>query len=356
MALSSFLGSYADPTNSSLMFRNRIINGDMRIDQRNNGSTLTPALIGSGYTLDRWRYYISQISKVSFARSTVAPAGFSYSLLCTSTSSYPVTSSDVFQIGQVIEGFNVADAAFGTSDAKTVVLSFWTRSSLTGTIGGALVNIDGTRSYPFSFSISSANTWEYKQIIIQGDTTGTWSKTETAGLRVRFNLGSGSSQSAPAGSWIAGDYNAPTGAISLVGTSGATFYVTGVQLELGPLSTPFEYRLYSQELALCQRYYERWQTGDAYGRFGYAVGGGTTSAIMIYNYKVEKRTHLATLTSGGAFQAAVGAFTSMNMSPDGRSASTAAIDLVGTGWTAFQAFWIRANNNAATFVGFDAEL
>lgn len=254
-----FLGSYGDISGSGLMFRNRIINGAMIIDQRNVGATITPTTTPSqaGYTLDRWRYFISQSSKLSFARSSVAPVGFVNSLLCTSTSAYSALSADVFQIGQVIEGFNVADLAWGSSDARPITLSFWVRSSLTGLIGGAIVNGDGTRTYPFSYSVISANTWEYKQVVIPGDTSGTWAKDNTAGLRLRFNLGSGSAQLAASGAWTAGDFNGPTGAISVVGTSGATFYLTGVQVEPGSQASSFEFRQIGMELSLCQRYYEK---------------------------------------------------------------------------------------------------
>jgi hypothetical protein len=170
----------------------------------------------------------------------------------------------LFVIGQAIEGFNTADLDFGKATAKTVTLSFWVRSSLTGTFGGSLTNNASNRSYPFSYTINAANTWEQKSITIAGDTTGTWvGATNGVGLYVYFNLGSGSTYSGTAGAWAGSLLTAPTGATSVVGTNGATFYITGVQLEVGSTATPFERRLYNQELANCQRYYYRLVNGTA---------------------------------------------------------------------------------------------
>jgi len=235
--------------------RNRIINGDMRIDQRNAGASVTPT--AGTYTLDRWYCAMSVTSKYSVARSTTAPTRFTNSALVTSLSAYTVGASETFNIQQVIEGFNVADLNYGTASAVTTTLSFWVRSSLTGTFGGAIQNGSGNRSYPFTFSISAANTFEYKTVVIAGDTSGTWPSDNTGAMVVIFSLGTGSTISGTAGSWSGNNYKSATGATSVVGTNGATFYITGVQLEVGSVATPFERRSYGQELALCQRYYEK---------------------------------------------------------------------------------------------------
>jgi hypothetical protein len=238
------------------MGRNRIINGDMRIDQRNAGAAQT---VGYGYSLDRWQVEApvgGKINQQQNAGSITPPSGFNNYLGCTSTSAYSVSSTDYFTVAQKIEGYNVADLAWGTADAKTVTLSFWVRSSLTGTFGGSLVNAAGNRSYPFTYTISSANTWEQKSVTIAGDTTGTWLTTNGNGLAVNFGLGVGSTYSGTAGAWAGAYYFSATGATSVVGTSGATFYITGVQLEAGSVATSFERRSYGQELALCQRYYQ----------------------------------------------------------------------------------------------------
>jgi hypothetical protein len=176
-------------------------------------------------------------------------------MLVTSTSAYSVASSDFIGIRQDIEGLNCTDLGWGTADAKTVTLSFWVRSSLTGTFGGSIFNNAGNRSYPFSFTISSANTFEQKSVTIAGDTTGTWLTTNGRGLCLFFNLGSGATNSGTTGAWAGTFYAAPTGATSVVGTSGATFYITGVQLEVGSTATSFDYRPYGTEFALCQRYF-----------------------------------------------------------------------------------------------------
>lgn len=239
----------------SSFLRNRIINGAMVIDQRNAGASGT----ANAYTVDRWAYYGSQASKGTWqqnAGSVTPPTGFSNYLGFTSSSAYSVTSTDEFLLSQNIEGFNFADFGWGTANAKTITLSFWVYSSLTGTFGGAFRNNVANRSYPFSYTISSANTWTYITKTIPGDTTGSWvGATNGNGCAFSFGLGQGSSASATAGSWAAGNYTNATGATSVVGTNGATFYITGVQLEVGSVATPFERRQYGTELMLCQRYY-----------------------------------------------------------------------------------------------------
>jgi hypothetical protein len=240
-------------------FRNRIINGDMRIDQRNAGASVTPA--DSNYTLDRWKCRLSQSSKYTVqqnAGSVTPPAGFSNYFGATSSSAYSVLSGDYFAIQQIIEGFNFSDFAYGTANALTLTLSFWVRSSLTGTFGGALQNSAENRSYGFTYAISASNTWERKTIAIAGDTSGTWvGSTNGIGLYVNFNLGTGSTYGAATnGAWASGATAfTPTGTVSVVGTNGATFYITGVQLEAGSTATDFERRPIGTELAMCQRYY-----------------------------------------------------------------------------------------------------
>jgi len=239
-------------------FRNRIINGGMVVDQRNAGASFTPT--DQTYSLDRWKCRVSQASKYTVqqnAGSVTPPASFTNYLGVTSSSAYSITSSDYFTVQQLIEGFNFADLAWGTASAKAITISFWVRSSLTGTFGGALMNSAENRSYPFTYTISSANTWEQKTVNIAGDTSGTWVTNNGIGLYVAFGLGVGSTYSGTAGAWAASStILSATGATSVVGTNGATFYLTGVQLEKGTVATPFEFRSHGQELALCQRYYQ----------------------------------------------------------------------------------------------------
>lgn len=278
----------AGTAGQSLGMRNRIINGDMRIDQRNAGASVTPA--GGQYLLDRFMFgALTQASKVSGQQSTVAPSGFTHSTLLTSLSAYSVTSTDVFEYGQRIEGFNIADLGYGTAAASTTALSFWVRSSLTGTFGGRLANAEQNYCFPFSFSIGAANTWEYKTITIPGPTAGAWVTNTAVGLRVFFSLGAGSSMVATAGSWTSGDYRGVTGQVNLVGTNGATFYITGIQLEKGSTATPFEFRSLGQELVLCQRYclvYSKDSDGDPRA-FGFNFT--TTSGLAQFYFPVQTR-------------------------------------------------------------------
>jgi hypothetical protein len=257
-------------------FRNRIINGDMRIDQRNAGASVTPA---NTYTVDRWQGVVSQTGKFSAqqnAGSVTPPAGFKNYLGVTSSSAYSVLTGDYFMLSQRIEGYNFVDFNFGTANAQSITFSFWVRSSLTGTFGGSLQGAASAtlRSYPFTYTISAANTWEQKVINIAGDTfSNTWDSTNGIGLFVNFGLGAGSSASGTAGSWASANYASATGAVSVVGTNGATFYITGVQLEAGSVATPFERRDYGRELMMAQRYYEKsFATDTAPANSVYSMG------------------------------------------------------------------------------------
>ena len=266
---------------------NRLINSDMRISQRNGGASVTPT--NGQYTLDRWKYYSSQTSKVSIqqnASSVTPPAGFKNYLGVTSLSAYSVTASDYFTITQLVEGFNMADFGYGAAGASTVTLSFWVRSSLTGTFGGSLTNDAANYAYPFTYSISVANTWEQKSITITGATAGTWQSTNAAGIQVLFALGAGSTYSGTAGAWVAAGFlPSATGATSVVGTSGATFYLTGVQLEKGSTATDFEYVDYGRQLQMCQRYYQL-----AEGFNGTAAGNNTFMYCTM-QFKTEMRAN-----------------------------------------------------------------
>ena len=238
--------------------RNIIINGAMQVDQRNSGSSY--AQINSAYSLDRFRGNSydggAATGKFTVIQSSTAPDDFSHSLLVTSSAATSDAANNIFNIEQLIEGYNTAHLKYGSSSAKTITLSFYVRSSLTGTFGGALKNSARNRAYPFSYTINSADTFERKEITIAGDTSGTWvGSTNCIGLWISFGLGVGSTRSGTAGAWGGGDMFSSTGATSVVGTNGATWYITGVQLEVGQ-ATPFEHRSFGEELALCQRYFQ----------------------------------------------------------------------------------------------------
>lgn len=278
----------ASAAGTGFAFRNRIINGDMRIDQRNGGAAVAGGS-SVNFSVDRWYNFGTTSSKFTVqqnAGSVTPPSGFSNYLGATSSSSYSVPSNESYRVHHAIEGFNVADLDWGTANAKPVTLSFWVRSSLTGTFGGSVYNDDASRSQSFSYSINSANTWEYKTVVIQGDTTGTWNKTNLAGIRVQWSLGAGSSYLGTSGVWGSTLLFGVPGQQSIVGTNGATFYLTGVQLEVGSVATSFERRPYGLELALCQRYYET----CAYDimTYGYVSNGNTFYKYTPFN--VTKRT------------------------------------------------------------------
>jgi hypothetical protein len=276
----------------------------MVIDQRNAGAAISAANLTSGsYTVDRWQYNSTQTAKFNAQQnqgSVTTPVGFPNYLGLTSQSPYSVTSTDFFSIRQPIEGFNAADLGWGTASAKTVTLSFLVYSSLTGTFGGAIYNYAGTRSYPFSYSVPSANTWTTISLTIAGDTSGTWVGNTGSGWgEIHFSLGAGSSVSGTAGSWSSTLYYSATGAVSVVGTSGATFYITSVQLEQGSVATPFERPLYSKQLADCQRYFVLTNPSNT-SRGGGLTGSmyGATAANVFGTFPVPMRA-APTVTAGG---------------------------------------------------------
>lgn len=266
---------------------NRVINSDMRIDQRNGGASVTQNVSGTQFSVDRWKVYGNVSAKFTAqqnAGSVAPPAGYTNYLGLTSLSAYTVAATDEFITTQPIEGLNVSDLGWGTSSAATVTLSFQVYSSLTGTFGGSVRNSAYDRSFPFSYSIPTANTWTTISINITGDTAGTWLTNNGTGINLSFSLGAGTSRSGTAGAWVSASLVSATGATSVVGTSGATWYVTGVQLEKGSTATDFEYVDYSRQLIQCQRYYE------TFARCGFIGNGGGGGLIGTYVfYSVVKR-------------------------------------------------------------------
>jgi hypothetical protein len=306
-------------------FKNRIINGAMVIDQRNAGASVTPT--DGQFCTDRFSAGLTQASKFSFQQSTDAPTGFKNSIKVTSLSGYSVLAGDLFEVRQNIEGYNIADLGFGTASANTITLSFWVKSSLTGTFGGALSN-DGTgRSYPFSYTISTANTWEQKTITVVGETSGTWNSTNGIGMRVRFSLGAGSTYSGTSGAWANVTYTSATGATSVVATNGATWYVTGVQLEKGTQATSFDFRSYGTELNLCYRYFQKYGYGVTTGHSLTNVMEGNVDRFPLPLFQTDMRTtptvtmkQLNTGTSGQVRQFSSGTtFTVSSSNPAGSS-------------------------------------
>jgi hypothetical protein len=353
----------AQSGSNNVTMRNRIINGAMTIDQRNAGASITPSGSGEAYIVDRWLYETSQGSKFSVQQNAGAvtpPAGFTNYLGTTSLSAYSPISTDYMWIGQRIEGFNIADLGFGTANAQPITLSFWVRSSLTGSFGASLSNA-AARVYPFNYTISSANTWEYKTVTIPGDTSGTWATNNTNGMRLQFNIGTGSDRLGTTSAWGSSDFRGGlTGATAVVGTNGATFYITGVQLEEGTAASPFENRLITTELSLCQRYFYMVADGAAK-----SLGLGTmyTSTQLqgaVFFPVTMRATPTLSATTGSAYYEFIRNGTSdgfNSLSLGNRTSTTVGeiennSDVSGTvGWSGF----IRTDN-AATKVGFSAEL
>ena len=271
----SVTGSNLGAGDASLM-KNRIINGAMVIDQRNAGASVTVAS-SRNYYLDRFTIFAQAGSKLTIqqnAGSVTPPVGFTnYAGITVSTAVSPLGAADQYMFEQQIEGYNVADLQFGTANAKTVTLSFWVRSSLTGTFAGSISNGAEDRTYPFTYTISSANTWTQASVTIAGDTTGTWLTTNGSGLRLKLNLGTGTTYSGTANAWTSSPYiTSVTGTVNLINTVNATWYVTGVQLEVGSSATGFEYVNYQTSLDNCQRYYQ------VYGGVAYAgIASGMTN-------------------------------------------------------------------------------
>ena len=339
---------------SSMGFKNRIINGAMVIDQRNAGASV--AFTTAAYTLDRWVGAVGTATGTTIQRSTTSTTGFSNSALITIGTGASPAAGAVNRIYQVIEGFNIADLAWGTASAATVTLSFWVRSSVTGTFSGALYGASTIQSYPFNYTISAANTFEQKTVTIAGPTTGTWDSTNGTGIYVNFDLGSGTTFKGTAGAWATGTFIGVTGATNLCATTGATFYITGVQLEKGSTATSFDYRPYGTEFQLCQRYYEQWNIA-AGGYAGNAFAYSTTGVRSVLQFQVPKRSAATTTFSG-----------SLNFSNTGKNATVTSFSFDGnsvnsvllyndsqTGFTTGQGLQMQVPGGSSATLAFSAE-
>lgn len=290
------LGAVASINGGALAgFRNRIINGDMRVDQRNAG-VVTVNLNASFFSADRWLGYGQAADGVfTLQVASDAPAGFSNSLKATvTTTDASIGASQVYKVETRIEGYNVIDLGMGTASPKTITVSFWVKSSVTGTFSCAIGN-NADLSYPATYTVISANTWEYKSVVINLPPTGTWNKTNSAGLLVTFPMGVGSTYVGTANTW--GNYIiSATGSVNLISTLNATFQVTGVQLEVGSVATTFEQRPYGLELALCQRYYYKsYNMSAAPGSASnsgalYTVSGSGSGFYCYTSFPVSMRT------------------------------------------------------------------
>ena len=253
------------PNAYNTMGKNRIINGAMEIDQRNAGASVTLTNGTDQYCVDRYKFYRDVGGTFTAQQSSTAPAGFSTSMVITASTGASPSASQLNFVKQDIEGFNVADLKWGTSDAKDITISFWIRSSVTGAYAISVANNSLGRSYVTEVTVSSANTWEQKSVTIPGDTSGTWTTNNTAGIRLYLDLGSGSDYNATVNTWASAWDCRTSSSVTWGATTGATLYITGVQLEVGSVATEFERRPYGTELQLCQRYFQK--IGSNGGRF-----------------------------------------------------------------------------------------
>jgi hypothetical protein len=353
----STAGGVLGAGNASIM-KNRIINGAMQISQR-YGTTNTAVGTG-GYVIDRWsNYKQSSTGFYSVQQSSASPvAGFTYSNLITITTASNDTGSTVNAAQQYIEGNNCGDLGWGTANAKTVTLSFWAKSSLTGNFSVCIQNASFNRSFVSTYSLPTANTWTYCTITITGDTTGTWATDNTAGIGVWFDVGSGDGYATSStNSWLASTVFRATGSTKLMATNGATLNITGVQLEVGSSATGFEYVNYQTSLANCQRYY--WKVsgdGASIGGFGSGQCASATTANIIFSYPVTMRT-APTIAQGGTYtinfgagNSTVSSITAYTSSGYGRLDAT--ISGATTGYGA--AGWL--SNGTSNFITGSAEL
>jgi len=342
-------------------FKNRIINGAMVIDQRNAGAAGSASITTAPYGVDRWWVFGQLASKFTYQQNAGAvtpPTGFTNYFGMTSSSAYAVVAGDRYVVAQSIEGFNTYDLDFGKATAKTITISFLVYSSLTGTFGGSLQNYAGTRSYPFTYSISVANTWEQKTVTIAGDTSGTWVGASNAGsMTLFFSLGSGSTYSGTAGAWATANYTSATGATSVVGTNGATFYITGVQLEKGSTATSFDYRPYGTELQLCQRYYAKQLSIATFTNFGIGTSISATNASMWLKFNVTMRSAPTIAVSGMGLSDGTNLFVITSLSTGYIGTDSALLQpVVSSGLVQFRPVQLQANNNASAFVEYSSEL
>lgn len=357
MSNTSLLGSFGGQAGDALMFRNRIINGCMRIDQRNAGAAISTSGVFA-YPVDRFRIK-NDLANGTTQRSTTTPTGFTNSLVFTTGTGASPAAANACTVGQAVEGFNIADLGWGTAAAQTVTVSFWARSSLTGTFAFRIGN--GVRSYVATYTINSANTFELKTIIIPGDTSGTWATDNSAGMYLNWDLGSGNNLSAAsAGSWLAGDFLRVSGTVNVVGTNGATFYLTGVQLEAGPTATPFERRPIGVELSMAQRYYERWSFTAPFMQIasGTGYGGGFVGFFIKFNTQKRVPPTSYSATPNG-FDVYVGATSITGLSIGEMympNVNSARLRLDGTGVTNAAACLVSSTNSSNVYFDFNAEL
>jgi hypothetical protein len=345
-------------TGTPLGFRNRLINSDMRIDQRNAGASVNLTGNGNFYTIDRWTGGGVNGGVMAFQQVADGPTGFTNSLRVTvSTADSSLSSTEYARVGQIIEGFNVADFAGGTANAITITFSFWVKSSLTGTFGGYLSSGDESRLYVFQYTINAANTWEYKTVTVALPSSGTWATNNSAGMRAFFSLGSGSSYVNTANTWLTSYAQQASGNVNVINTLNATWQITGVQLEAGSVATPFERRPYSTELQLAQRYYVNVVSGGSSIATGFMWNTSELGSITCVPVTMRSAPSLVQTTGTAyyAFERAAGNQTFSSFLNVVRWAGQQGYLYASSSGTTGHVGELRGNN-AASYIAFSSEL
>ena len=352
-------------TPNTFGFKNRIINGGMVIDQRNAGAAVTVNTVSKTYSVDRFcGTGISAAGVFTLQQTSTVPSNFSNSLKATvTTADASLAATDLYRVMHLIEGLNCADLGWGTATAQTVTLSFWVYSNLTGTFGGSLTNSAVNRSYPITFTISVANTWEQKTITVAGDTSGTWLTTSGIGIAINFGLGVGSTYSGTASAWAGSEYYSATGSTNVMATLSNTFYITGVQLEKGSTATSFDYRPYGTELALCQRYLPAFistSTNDTLP--GSFFGAASTAATGAYVFMARARVRPTgiTVSAGSHFtltRPSTGNVVATAVSYAAAGTDAAQLEFnAASGLVADQSYFVRSNSASAYILFTGCEL
>lgn len=332
--------------------RNLIINGAGQIDQRGLG-TITGVTNTLQRHIDRWYTQLGSGATISTGASTDVPSGqgFTNSINATVTSAGSMSASYIF-IQQTIEGYNIK-ALQAATGIKTFTVSFWVKSSVTGTYTASIQSSNYDYSYNGTYTVDAANTWEYKTITVPATTNGTWNYTNTAGLNLRMCLGS--SGGGTANTWVSGSHNGATTAVDWANNAGATFYLTGVQLEVGETATPFEHEGYGTTLRKCQRYFVRIIDDALYSDVCNVSAWTTTNARGVVYLPPMRAAQ--TLASSGAFQVlGLGTVTSISITTSGADTSPSSITVGGSGYTTGYSGTLRTNNDADAYIDFDAEL
>jgi hypothetical protein len=298
-ALDASTKEYVDATN--IRYRNRIINGDMSVDQRNGGTIIAAPATTGGYIIDRWKFGTNIASKGNVGQSPVGPpgqaltGGFQYFLAWTTTTAYTPAAADLLYWSHYVEGYNFNDAMWGTSNAQPVTLEFWATATVAGTYAAALRNVPATRSYVATFALP-ASVWTRVRLNIPSDTAGTWAvAANVAALTLNFNLGNGSNVATTPNAWQAGNFLTAAGVVNPVATLNAALNITGVALMVGAAAQNAEpeFRKYSDNLIDCQRYFQIYPNVLC---AGYAPAGGTFYSD--FTYQVTMRVAPTTVSLG----------------------------------------------------------